>query len=461
MSVPLVRLTQNGLSIVERLRVARFCYKNGIEYISDSEYDKLMLFLKRVQPNHILILTSYDDDDTPYDELFKAGMTDEQLIFYSSVIKTDTSKEEEKSLRESMNEKVSKSITPFFTWDECYKQFEAVVDKELCLSAKIDGIMGKTLFKSQGNGLHKFKFAVTKSRAEDSLPIDITRNTSRLVPLSFLSTTTEAITADGEEASDIIFTGEIFCLENAVPIINKKYGLSLVNGRTAGLSMIRTKEYEDEDYKYMNFGVHNCSLGSSLSAGFEFAESLGFSVVPYFTYTYHHMSFEDFKLEMSGVIAKIKRLSEESSIPTDGMVVEINDRQEFSRMMSETVYDGGNFAVKVGNWKPGVYVSEVEDIILTQKADRFSFKASISPVVTSSGITVRTINLYNPATIISNGIKIGSRVCFIYKNETTPLFVCNADDKETYDRAMKILDENGSLSSEYTEYEDDTEDLEE
>lgn len=456
------KINDKDLSVVEKLYLARFCYKNGISYLTDAEYDYGMRLLKSKIPDHVLVLTSYDDDPIPYGILEKAGFSEEAIAHFGNTIKVSVSEDQEQDLREILDEKVSKSITPNFTWEEVYASFEKVAGYELCISPKIDGIMAKALYqKLEGKPRHKFRMSVTKSRAADSLPINITSNMSRLIPTTFYSDNFKEYSG-GAELGDIIFTGEVFCSEEGVNYINDKYNIALVNGRTAGVSMIRTNDYADEDYSFMNFVVHGVPCCRTLSDGLDFAKKCGFVTVPYIKYTYESMDFEDFQNEIGELIRKVKAISEELGYPTDGMVVEINDRDAFAELISNGVYDGGNFAVKVGSWKPGIYVSELVGIETVQKSDRFSFIGIIKPLRTNSGITVSRINLYNPENIIKNNLTIGCKICFMYKNETTPLFVCNGDDEDEMRIKLDTMDLHAGFADatyyERDEYSLDNED---
>lgn len=106
----------------------------------------------------------------------------------------------------------------------------------------------------------------------------------------------------------------------------------------------------------------------------------------------------------------------------------LNDKSDLMELRTDTAYDGGVYAFKVGEWSPGIYTSTIQKIVFDQQADRVSFKALIEPVRTQSGITVQTINLYNLATIVRNDLHEGGNITFRYKNETTPLLVDKSED---------------------------------
>lgn len=414
------KIDDSKLSGMERFLLARFCYRNGIEYWSDAEYDEFFAKMQRVYPNNRYVLTSYDDDTVFPDLLEKAGFTDDDIYHFSNQVRADCSDEESAKYREEMLEGVSKGITGLFTLAECYDAAKALAGKELCISLKVDGIRVKALYQKQPSEVqHTYKFATTRGQALGTVPVNITRNVSRILPKSFKTDI---------DVSNVLIDGECFCYEDAIDYINAKYNTDLKVPRSAGMSMIRTTGYEDSDYQYVAILVHGINLGRTVSEGYEIAEMLGFETVPYMTYTFEDKGYEAFKEEVLGLVRKLKSIGDASGIKSDGMVVCLNDKSDLMELRTDTAYDGGVYAFKVGEWSPGIYTSTIQKIVFDQQADRVSFKALIEPVRTQSGITVQTINLYNLATIVRNDLHEGGNITFRYKNETTPLLVDKSED---------------------------------
>lgn len=406
-------LNTSNLTRMEQFVLARFCYRNGIEYWTDEQYDCFARELAGLQPENRYVLSSYEDDPIDIGLLERAGFTDEDINYFISCVRVESSADTTQ-YRDALTEGVTKSITPLFTFRECYEAAKAFTGKELCISLKVDGIHVKALYRqTPPSVLHTLRFAATQGRAQGSTAIDITRNVSRIFPKSFLS----------ESLGDIFIDGECFCYESAIDYINGKYDLNLKVPRSAGLSMIRTTEYEDVDYQFVNILLHDISLGDTKTESFEIARSLGFETVPYFKHVFKSTTYDDFCKEVLELVDKIAKMGEDEGLTSDGMVVSLNSKQELLGLRSDSMYDGGVYAFKIGKWSPGIYTSRVQNILCEQQADRMSFKAIIDPIKTQSGIVVSTINLYNLAMIIKNGITVGSEITFQYKNETTPLLI--------------------------------------
>ena len=73
------KIDDSKLSGMERFLLARFCYRNGIEYWSDAEYDEFFAKMQRVYPNNRYVLTSYDDDPV-FPDLFLKNDTGIQNV---------------------------------------------------------------------------------------------------------------------------------------------------------------------------------------------------------------------------------------------------------------------------------------------------------------------------------------------------------------------------------------------
>lgn len=436
------KINTQGLSLFERYVYARFCYRTGLDFITDAEYDELHQFFKGMMPKNKYVLTSYEDDPIPYEILQKVGFADEDIFHYANQVRMECSDELYQQYQDLISDGMAKSIQPYFTLQEVYDAFEAFAGMELCVSVKVDGTFAKAIYQPEKDGLQSFRCAATKARAEAAVPINITRNISRMVP--------KLVAVKGD--TSIVTTGEVFCRESAIQLINNKYGISLKTPRTAGISMIRTKDYMDEDYKYVQYLVHNVNYGDTLSAGLEWAADAGFDVVPYKVFTYDSKSFDDFKEELTELINEMRDLADSLEFPSDGLVVQINDRTLYKAYATDTVYDNGNFAAKVLRWQPGVYESEITSFVPEQNADRFSIKALIKPTMVEGGITVTTLNLFNPAMVIKHDLVEGSKVLFQYKNATTPLFICNAENREFLEDFMRNMRGAGYADGDYGGY---------
>jgi len=103
---------------------------------------------------------------------------------------------------------------------------------------------------------------------------------------------------------------------------------------------------------------------------------------------------------------------------TDGVVVAIDNLEEFYSMPMDGNARTANFALKMGKvWESNVYSGTIIDIVW-EKGKRFlTPKARIEPVVTVTGTEVATVPLYNVGVMYDYGYVPPNEVYFIYGGE--------------------------------------------
>lgn len=143
----------------------------------------------------------------------------------------------------------------------------------------------------------------------------------------------------------------------------------------------------------------------------------------------------------------------------DGVVFEINDREQFSAFGTEGNHNCGNIALKVGVWEQTSYSGYVQKILWKRGKTKLSPVALVaeSPgiidedadgrilnmdklgVLTAQGNTVRRVPLYEPKNIIILDAYIDCPICFRYGGEAgvVPCFPDGRLLKE--DAAKEIL----------------------
>lgn len=404
----------DGLSPFERFVYARFAYRNGIDFISDAEYDALERKICYEMPGNPYTLTTYDDDPTPVELLQKIGYTDDDILYYGTQQRAQTVPTDP-FLRDKLDEAVSKSCYPYIDFESAYTAMEQVAGKELYIGLKVDGIKTRNLYQKRAGNTMRHVLSLSRARDEGE-PINITPNVSRIL----LPTVSHPAL---EHRDFLIVNGESFYEKEFIDEVNAKYHISLKTPRSAGMSFLRNTDYDPVDYANLLFWAFKVDYGDTVSEGLDLAEELGFSVVPYMLYRYESKPFKAFQEEFTDIINRMHTLADEEGIPTDGLVVQLNRYDESSALITETKYDGGMFALKIGAWEPGMYTTTVVDIMIEQQTEQCSVKVAVVPTKTQSGITVSVINMYNMEYLITEGVVVGSRIVFKYQNETTPLFV--------------------------------------
>lgn len=398
--------TQEYLDLV---LAARFAYSKGKPIISDAEYDSACTSLKQAG---VALNPIYEDDEVPYGPLERvAGLSKAEVdAKYSLPASSGTtqyfSSPSESSDFDLLSESDSLSISAVTDYSEAYAWFEGNSDIELVISTKIDGINTRRGYKYR-DGKLVYNAALTRGRKSD--PFDITANMQKISPNNITS----------DIPHDLVVYSETVVPFSAIQYINEKYSDDYIIPRNLAMAMMRVTKFEDADYENLKSFVFRLDWGATLSEGLEKAKSLGFDTVPYVTYTYHHMPYEDFVADIGKVMHTLKDATDAMGIITDGMVAEINDRSLAGQQTIHNNYSSANIALKIGLWQPGVYESTVVALDLSQHSDQCSCVAIVEPVIAKGGQRISRVNCFNPSILFANDIRPGKKIKFEYKNETT------------------------------------------
>lgn len=385
------------------LAIARFMYRFGDPCMEDADYDELV---RKVRASGQQVNPIYEDDPIPFDLLRSVGIPDSEIY---RIMQKPQPFEHSDQYYDIVDESASMSIRSVTTFREAYDWFNTLPDGvELIFTPKIDGINTRRGYEYE-DGMLKYRVALTRGRSSDS--IDVTRN------MGFI--TQHQVPVD-DIAHNLVVYSETFCKKMDIPDLVAKYNTPLKIPRNAGLSMMRSTDYEQSDYDKLHTLVFRCDVSDTLSGGLDWAKAHGFKTVPYTLKIWNSgMSYEDFSQEISKLIASVKGYTDSLGWPTDGIVVEINSRSLFTVGEIKDNYSSSNLALKIGLWKPGIYQSTVRNIEILPQDDDCNCVAIVDPVTTSGGQEVKRVNLFNPAIMIANKIVIGSKITFQYKNETT------------------------------------------
>jgi NAD-dependent DNA ligase len=202
-------------------------------------------------------------------------------------------------------------------------------------------------------------------------------------------------------------------------MVEKSSG-AFVTCRGSALSILRRTDIPDECTNFVQPFVFRTNYGSKHSDGLNKAKELGFKVVPFETYTFEFKTYEEYEKEITTLIWKYRNMMDSIGVPTDGLVLQINDNAYFTGTITNTAFDGGNLAVKALAWEPGIYTSRVREIIMECEGNlQYNCKALVEPTYTEEGKCMQFVNLYNPNIMICNDIHEGDLIKFEYVNETT------------------------------------------
>lgn len=391
----------------EKYLLCRYLHKYAMSPITDREFDELESKIKDSGFNNTNFFNdspfdiSYDDDFKPVEIINKVLSDDEK---HSLEIMENSGK----SIG-SIDAYVSKSMKSYRTLRECFDWIDQFKGVEFCISPKIDGINTTSIYDSNGN----FQYARTRGRSRSGSAIDISGKVINVIPQNIINIDDKELVVAGEA---VVSTKDLEMYNN---MVNKSDGM-FVTCRGVALSILRRTDIPKECNDFVKIFVFRTNWGNTLSDGLDKAQSLGFNVVPHETYTFKYSTYEEYEQELTTLIWKYRTLMNDRNIPTDGIVLQINDNSYFSGTVTNTAYDGGNLAVKALAWEPGIYTARVKDIIMDCEGNvQYNCKVQIEPTYTEEGKCMQFVNLYNINTLISNDIHEGDLIRFEYVNETT------------------------------------------
>lgn len=103
----------------------------------------------------------------------------------------------------------------------------------------------------------------------------------------------------------------------------------------------------------------------------------------------------------------------------DGLVVSINNNNDFYSTGKNGNTWNGNIALKMGKyWEQNIYSSTIEEVVFIPGKSYMTPKALITPVVTGNGSEVRTVPLYNIGVMERYHYVPGETIYFRYGGET-------------------------------------------
>lgn len=113
----------------------------------------------------------------------------------------------------------------------------------------------------------------------------------------------------------------------------------------------------------------------------------------------------------------------------DGVVVRVNDNALFRELGENGNTYLGGFILKTGErFGAKVYSGLIHEIAWDYGSDKLSPRAVISPVTVYDGNTINTVPLYSVGVMRDNSFTVGSKIYFLYDNETGAM-LCDEDGK--------------------------------
>lgn len=448
-------------SLIDMWLVSRFIYANGKTVLEDGVYDSFAKVIREMDKVysegsfsadatkelnfelvHKVVNQAYEMDEPPIDSMRRCRMSETAISGYVNlhnnkvhnelkaisaqkikefedrVITIDGTPYKYTELGHYIDDMVSedppKSINPVESVREAYGWFQDMKGKELCVSLKIDGINIRAFYV---NG--HYVYACTRGRAGDVK--DYTLIISKKLPWYVEDENGKPITG--------IVRSECYVDKDALEYLRENYQADYVVPRTAATTMLCTPHME-QDYKYLKLTSFNALSGGLLSDRIDLLNASNFDTVPYILTKWDGGTYEEFYIWVMALIEDMWQLGQLSGIKTDGIVVEVNDSNEYEKLISDGMYNNGNIALKIGRWKPGLYQGVLEKILVERKpaSYQYSVRGKIKPVKVDSGITIQHVNLFNLGLVSEYGLKEGDTLNFIFKNDNAIQWVYQFND---------------------------------
>lgn len=163
----------------------------------------------------------------------------------------------------------------------------------------------------------------------------------------------------------------------------------------------------------------------SLLDEYQTLSALGF-LIPTFRVA-RGVSAYNFDRQVDEIVSEFTELT--LPFDADGVVVRVNDNALFRELGENGNTYLGGFILKAGErFGAKVYSGLIHEIAWDYGSDKLSPSAVISPVTVYDGNTINTVPLYSVGVMRDNSFTVGSRIYFLYDNETGAM-LCDEDGK--------------------------------
>ena len=369
------------------INAARFAYKYGEPFVTDKEFDKLVLESDEYK----------NWEDVKFEEvretLLEIGW---DVNIYLSTLKIEQ-KEEDMKLQRLFPVKTSmEMLTDEYVFKNKYiSQFEDIdLEDALLMMYKIDG-WGISVYYEPGNPVPIF--AKTRGRNEAQYTV-ITKLMQLVAPKVYVDKLTEV-------------TGELALKKESLEGLRNKYpDKNFINVRNSISSFVYKTVNIEEDFRCLTFFAFNKEeeLSTSVETKIEdikWLEDSGFNTPPYMVISKNQYE-QAFKIMEENYRESFSHLYE-----ADGAVVQNNYKDIAKKMKSVTSLGIPNLvALKYGEWSQEELIGVVKEVIFPSGKVRNGCVIVIYPLKNKLGNTIRRVNGYNLATVLRYKIDKGSYI---------------------------------------------------
>lgn len=209
----------------------------------------------------------------------------------------------------------------------------------------------------------------------------------------------------------------------SIPVFEEHLKDTLKHPLSSVTSLIR-ESATDAEIKLMDVVCYKILLSDdsikfkTLQDEFNHLNENGFRIPQFAIIT--DVNGRNLKSSVGKLLEYFEGLMDEGSIQysCDGIVVAINDSEQFENAGKTGNTRNGNIAIKAGRyWESNIYQSEILEIKFTPGKSYLTPKAYIEPVVTANGSTVTKVPLYNVGVMERYGYVPGETIYFRYGGE--------------------------------------------
>ena len=366
---------------------------------------------------------SYPDSpimtDQEYDELLDSYInsddcTDEQLLLLTMPHETD-------SIMVDVTE--SDFSIPAIKTEEELNNFllSNGTEQMYKVSIKVDGIRGNAIYSLDTTQEQPYVYKREKV---------VSRGTRRELHNLVASKFPPYLKLNGSTVPTFTMAAECYCKESDLLEINFRKRYEYTNTLAAANSLAKTGV--DGNDELLNVNVHRVLHPLLLTRELEMqiAEALNITTVPY--------KVVEGK-DVYDTVMLMRNEAVDKGIPTDGIVVERNDKLDssFSLTGGKAAYDD-MIAYKPSEWVTNTYTSKVTNIYFENTGYQLNAKIQIKPVMSREGKTFTEVSGFNPGYIINKlGLTVGDYIEFTYNSNNNVKIERRLTDEEA-----KLLDQS-------------------
>ena len=347
-------------------------YVLGEVKLTDAQYDMLIDLLKELKPESYIFKRNWEVDDYDY------GDYDKFLKEYGM-----------------------KSILTVQTLEDLSKFLTALGDDSVDLLASIK-LNGHAIRAVYYNG----KLVTGSTRGRHKKGRDITRHLKAVLPDYISYWKDDGIVELRGEA--VVPLREFSKVKHIL-----KTPLSAVTSFLR--ESVSDKELEHLDFVFYKIFMENY-IFEKLSDEMDFLDYCGFKT-PY-RIIEKRVNKGNLYETINNILKNFETNKSDFEYYIDGIVVCVNENKKFNSMGSEGNYNLGNFALKMGSWASNIYKSVIKSISFAPGKMYLVPKAIIEPVITSSGMEVTNVPLYNVGVMEKYKLIPGAEIYFKFGGET-------------------------------------------